>query len=55
MKDLIVTDKAPKPIRPYSQEVQANGFLFTAQIALDPNTDTLLEVDGLPKDALVEI
>ena len=43
MKDIIVTDKAPKPIGPYSQAVRANGFLFTAQIALEPNTNTLLE------------
>ena len=45
MKDIIVTDRAPKPIGPYSQAVQANGFLFTAQIAPDPNTNTLLEGD----------
>ena len=43
MKDIIVTDHAPKPIGPYSQAVRANGFLFTAQIALD--TNTLLEGD----------
>jgi endoribonuclease L-PSP len=45
MKDIIVTDHAPKPIGPYSQAVRANGFLFAAQIALDPNTNTLLEGD----------
>jgi Endoribonuclease L-PSP len=45
MKDIIVTDHAPKPIGPYSQAVRANGFLFAAQIALDPNTNTLLERD----------
>jgi len=45
MKDIIVTNHAPKPIGPYSQAVRANGFLFTAQIALDPNTNTLLEGD----------
>lgn len=45
MKDIIVTDKAPKPIGPYSQAIRANGFLFTAQIALDPNTNTFLEGD----------
>src|SRR3974390_3949123 len=39
MKDIIETDKAPKPIGPYSQAVRANGFLFAAQIALDPNTN----------------
>jgi len=41
MKDIIVTDDAPKPIGPYSQAVRANAFLFSAQIALDPNTNTL--------------
>jgi len=45
MKDIIVTHKAPQPIGPYSQAVRANGFLFTAQIALDPNMNTLLEGD----------
>jgi 2-iminobutanoate/2-iminopropanoate deaminase len=45
MKDIIVTDHAPKPIGPYSQAVRANGFLFSAQIALDPNTNALLEGD----------
>jgi len=46
MKDIIATDHAPKPIGPYSQAVRANGFLFTAQIALDPNTNTFLEGDA---------
>jgi 2-iminobutanoate/2-iminopropanoate deaminase len=41
MKDIIITDAAPKPIGPYSQAVRANGFLFAAQIALDPNTNIL--------------
>jgi 2-iminobutanoate/2-iminopropanoate deaminase len=45
MKDIIATDHAPKPIGPYSQAVRAHGFLFAAQIALDPNTNTLLEGD----------
>ena len=42
---------APKPISPYSQAVRANGFLFSAQITLDPNTNAA----ELPKNALVEI
>jgi 2-iminobutanoate/2-iminopropanoate deaminase len=45
MKNIIATDHAPKPIGPYSQAVRAHGFLFAAQIALDPNTNTLLEGD----------
>jgi 2-iminobutanoate/2-iminopropanoate deaminase len=43
VKEIIATDHAPKPIGPYSQAVRANGFLFTAQIALDPKTNTFLE------------
>jgi 2-iminobutanoate/2-iminopropanoate deaminase len=43
VKEIIVTDRAPKPIGPYSQAVRANGFLFTAQIALDPKTNAFLE------------
>ena len=45
MKVILVTDHAPQPIGPYSQAVRANGFLFTAQIALDPNTNTFLDGD----------
>ena len=40
MKDIILTDKAPKPIGPYSQAVKCNGFLFASgQVALDPRTN----------------
>jgi 2-iminobutanoate/2-iminopropanoate deaminase len=36
-KKIILTEKAPQPIGPYSQAVQAGGFLFcSGQIALDP-------------------
>jgi 2-iminobutanoate/2-iminopropanoate deaminase len=45
MKDIISTDHAPKPIGPYSQAVRANGFLFSAQIALDPKTNAFLDGD----------
>jgi 2-iminobutanoate/2-iminopropanoate deaminase len=39
MRDLVLTDRGPKPIGPYSQAVRANGFLFlSGQIALDPKT-----------------
>jgi 2-iminobutanoate/2-iminopropanoate deaminase len=37
MKEIIVTDRAPSPIGPYSQAIRANGFLFVAgQIPIDP-------------------
>jgi 2-iminobutanoate/2-iminopropanoate deaminase len=39
MKDIVLTDRGPKPIGPYSQAVKANGFLFVSgQVALDPKT-----------------
>jgi 2-iminobutanoate/2-iminopropanoate deaminase len=41
----ISTAKAPGAIGPYSQAIEANGFLFTAgQVGLDPETMKL--VDG---------
>ncbi|PWT94040.1 MAG: hypothetical protein C5B54_00695, partial [Acidobacteria bacterium] len=37
MKKAFMTDKAPKPVGPYSQVVEAGGFLFLAgQIPLTP-------------------
>jgi 2-iminobutanoate/2-iminopropanoate deaminase len=41
--DFVTTSSAPKAIGPYSQAVQANGFLFTAgQVALDPRSGDLV-------------
>jgi 2-iminobutanoate/2-iminopropanoate deaminase len=43
MKDIVLTDRGPKPIGPYSQAVKANGFLFVSgQVALDPKTGEFL-------------
>ena len=37
MKKIIFTEKAPKPIGPYNQAVQAGKFLFVSgQLAIDP-------------------
>lgn len=37
MKTIHRTDKAPAPVGPYSQAVEAGGFLFcSGQIAIDP-------------------
>src|ERR1700741_1601818 len=39
MRDVVLTDRGPKPIGPYSQAVRVNGFLFVSgQVALDPQT-----------------
>ncbi|HEY2119737.1 MAG TPA: RidA family protein [Candidatus Acidoferrum sp.] len=46
MKDIVLTDRGPKPIGPYSQAVKSNGFVFVSgQIALDPKTGEFVGVD----------
>jgi 2-iminobutanoate/2-iminopropanoate deaminase len=46
MKEIVHTDRGPKPIGPYSQAVKANGFLYLAgQVALDPKTGELTGSD----------
>src|SRR5438876_4891254 len=42
MRDVILTDRGPKPIGPYSQAIRANGFLYVSgQVALDPKTGAM--------------
>ncbi len=44
MKKIIKTDTAPGAIGPYSQAVEAGGFIFTAgQIPVDPRTGSIPE------------
>jgi 2-iminobutanoate/2-iminopropanoate deaminase len=44
MKQIIKTDNAPQAIGPYSQAVEANGFVFlSGQIPLDPETGEFVE------------
>jgi len=44
MRDIIMTDDAPKAIGPYSQAVRAAGLVFTSgQVPLDPATGKLVE------------
>jgi len=46
MKDIVLTDKGPKPIGPYSQAVKSNGFLFASgQVALDPHSNEFVAGD----------
>lgn len=46
MKKTILTQKAPQPIGPYSQAVQAGKFLFiSGQLAIDPNEGKLVAED----------
>ena len=43
MKKIIVTDKAPGAIGPYSQAIQAGDFLFASgQIPLDPQSGQMV-------------
>lgn len=45
-KEIILTDKAPKPIGPYSQAVRAQGLVFcSGQIGLNPATGGLATTD----------
>jgi len=46
MKKTIFTQKAPKPIGPYNQAVQAGGFLFVSgQLAIDPKQGKIVTTD----------
>jgi 2-iminobutanoate/2-iminopropanoate deaminase len=46
VKDIVLTDKGPKPIGPYSQAVKSNGFLFVSgQVALDPRSNEFVPGD----------
>lgn len=40
MKKIIRSNNAPKPVGPYSQAVEAGGFVFlSGQISIDPKSD----------------
>ncbi len=44
--EYVYTDRAPKPVGPYSQGVKVGCFLFVSgQIPLDPETGKLVEGD----------
>jgi len=46
MKDVVLTARGPKPIGPYSQGINSNGFLFVSgQIALDPKSGEFVGAD----------
>jgi 2-iminobutanoate/2-iminopropanoate deaminase len=45
-KQIIKTDKAPKPVGPYSQAIKAGNLIFVAgQVAIDPRSGTLIQGD----------
>ena len=46
MREVVLTDRGPKPIGPYSQALKVNGLLFVSgQVALDPKTNEFLGGD----------
>ena len=46
MKTVIATPNAPRAVGPYSQGIQAGGFIFTAgQLGLDPASGTFAGED----------
>ncbi|HPD65014.1 MAG TPA: RidA family protein [Bacteroidia bacterium] len=46
MKTVIFTEKAPRPIGPYSQAIKFENMLFiSGQIAINPETGQLIEGD----------
>jgi 2-iminobutanoate/2-iminopropanoate deaminase len=46
MKEVVLTDRGPKPIGPYSQAIKASGFLFASgQVAIDPKTNEFIGGD----------
>src|SRR5260370_2939540 len=46
MRDVILTERGPKPIGPYSQAIRTNGFLYVSgQVALGPKTGEMTGAD----------
>jgi len=46
MKKTVQTPKAPKPLGPYSQGIQAGNFLFiSGQVAIDPKEGKIVASD----------
>jgi 2-iminobutanoate/2-iminopropanoate deaminase len=46
VKDIVNSDRGPKPIGPYSQAVKINGLLYlSGQIPLDPKTNEMIGGD----------
>src|SRR6202045_3659476 len=46
MKNVVTTDRAPKPTGPYSQAIKANGLIYlSGQVALDPKSGEVVGSD----------
>lgn len=46
MREIVLSDRGPKPIGPYSQAIKVNGLLFVSgQISIDPKTNEFVGGD----------
>ncbi|HTQ60577.1 MAG TPA: RidA family protein [Candidatus Solibacter sp.] len=46
MREIVLSDRGPKPIGPYSQAIKVNGLLFVSgQVSLDPKTNEFIPGD----------
>jgi 2-iminobutanoate/2-iminopropanoate deaminase len=57
-REIIITDKAPAAVGPYSQAVRVGSFVFTAgQIPLDPTTGQMVEggIEAQTRQALTNV
>jgi 2-iminobutanoate/2-iminopropanoate deaminase len=57
-KKVVLSQSAPKPIGPYSQAIQAGGFLFcSGQIALDPQSGLVSapDVEGQTRQVMANV
>jgi 2-iminobutanoate/2-iminopropanoate deaminase len=46
MRDIVLSDRGPKPIGPYSQAIKVNGLLFVSgQVSIDPKTNEFVPGD----------
>ncbi|MCD6509635.1 MAG: RidA family protein [Thermoprotei archaeon] len=46
MREVILTERAPRPIGPYSQAIKVGPFIFgSGQIPIDPNTGAMVKGD----------
>jgi 2-iminobutanoate/2-iminopropanoate deaminase len=57
-KKVITSDKAPKPIGPYSVAIQAGNFVFcSGQLGLDPSTGNLVQggIEAQTRQALINL
>jgi 2-iminobutanoate/2-iminopropanoate deaminase len=46
MREIVLSDRGPKPIGPYSQAIKVNGLLFVSgQVSIDPKTNEFVPGD----------